>query len=113
MNATTTIETVLDVLMQLGFWPEDEPGHDWFMSDCGRVRVITDDEEIHVVAWSSNRRLLDALNAIDDAIASGRSEAEGYGTPHAARGLHRTGTTILGRVSSLARRSVEFVERAP
>ena len=56
MNATTTTETVLDVLMQLGFWPEDEPGHDWFMSDCGRVRVITDDEEIHVVAWSSNRR---------------------------------------------------------
>ena len=57
--------------------------------------------------------MLDALNAIDDAIAIGRSEAEGYGTPRAARGLHRTGTAILGRVSSLARRSVEFVGRVP
>ncbi len=47
------------------------------------------------------RLILDVVNAIDDAIVGDRSEKEGFGVPTAARGLQRTGDSLLKKLKNL------------
>jgi hypothetical protein len=46
------------------------------------------------------RLILEEMNGIDDAIDKGRSESEGYGDARAARGLHKTASSLYAKLKS-------------
>lgn len=48
--------SIFGVLMELGFYPEEEPGADWFISPRGDVRVVVDEGEVSIVAWTDPTR---------------------------------------------------------